>query len=489
MIVRKNYAFYLLTECIIFVILLFGLSMSGMTEVDKEKFIGAITIINIFFFFLTMKKNDYEMLSISTLFIAFMYLFNLGVPIARFLNWIDDVDEAYLRRLIYSMGTDTFISYMMYAFLLITMLQIGVLYYYNVSYVQNKANSILENYDELLPRCKYIGIICVLIGAMPYFYSEYGFMKNAMVYGYQNEQSTFNLSGTGIGLLGNLFLVGIMMLFVYFQKDKRKFDLMFIVMCLYQVFRMYISGDRSTGVALILVWVLIRHKYVKPIKGKNAIIYILLIYVAFVFLKFVEMTRGMDTKSVDGVLTELIQSNIVAKTTFEYGVNVWSGMMVFYSVPSTASFRYGLTYLAGIIGKPLSLLGLTNAVWQYSDFSILLKEPERGALINRLTASMGGSFSGEWYLNFGWGGLILIVFFGYILAKFSDICVSKKSNPVVAGFFMYVATLVIWWVRQYFNSVSWYTIFYGIIVFILYQFIANKEKRVINSSSKINSSD
>lgn len=189
---------------------------------------------------------------------------------------------------------------------------------------------------------------------------------------------------------------------------------------------MYITGDRSTGIALILVWILIRHKFVNPIQGKRAVLYLFLAYVGMLFIKIVEMTRTINSSSVDEAFAELMQTNMLAETVFEYGGNAWCGMMVYYSVPATGSFRCGLTYLAGIIGKPLSILGITNNVWNFADFSIFLKEPARGALINSLTSAMGGSFSGEWYFNFGWLGILIIPFFGYALAKFSDLCTSKK---------------------------------------------------------------
>ena len=163
-----------------------------------------------------------------------------------------------------------------------------------------------------------------------------------------------------------------------------------------------------------------------------------------------------------------------AQTVFEYGGNIWSGMMVYYCVPSSGSFRYGLTYLAAIIGKPLQILGITNEVWNFADFSVFLTQGNHGALINTLTQAMGGSFSGEVYFNFGWFSIVLIPIFGYYLAKFSHSCFSKQNNPVLSGYLLYVATLVIWWVRQYFTSVSWQALFYGVFIFVLYSVLSRR---------------
>lgn len=62
-------------------------------------------------FIFMLNRIKHEILSIASLFVVFMYLFNLGIPIARLLNWVDDTGERFLARRIYSMGNDTFIQY------------------------------------------------------------------------------------------------------------------------------------------------------------------------------------------------------------------------------------------------------------------------------------------------------------------------------------------------------------------------------------------
>lgn len=477
MLVKKKVIVYIFFELILSIALIGGAEL--LTGQRCESYIGLFSVINLILFIYFLKKIKSEMFSIASLFVIFMYLFNLGIPIARLFNWVNN-DEAvrFLARRIYSMGNTTFIEYMIYSYLLISMLQIGVLFYYSKN---NKKNIIFvknDKYDIQLNKCKYVGMICALIGIVPYIYGEISYLKNAMVFGYQNVNNTFDMSGTGIGLFGNLFLLGIMLLLFYLQKNKRKFDILFFIMCGYQIIRMYITGDRSTSIALILVWILIRHKFVSPIKGKKAMLYLVFAYIGMLFIKLVEMTRVLNSGDVGEVFHNLLQSNMLAETVLEYGGNVWSGIMIYYSVPSTGFFRCGLTYLAAVIGKPLSLLKITDSVWKFSDFSHFLTEPARGSLINRLTSAMGGSFSGEWYFNFGWLGVVLIAIFGYFLAKFSDACIDRRKNPVFSGYLMYIAMLVIWWVRQYFTSVSWEALFYGVVIWILYQLVNSKNRRV-----------
>lgn len=476
MLVKKRIIVYVFVESILSILLMCGVNcLEGQV---CESYIGLCSIINLLIFLLFLRERASEIFSVASLFVIFMYLFNLGIPIARLFNWVNDDGVIFLARRIYSMGNTIFIAYMLYSYLLISMLQIGVLYYYSKSTMDRTSGVYIKNinYDSQLNKCKTVGMVCIIIGIIPYFYGELAYIKDALIFGYQNADSTFNMSGTGVGLFGNLFLLGIMLEFFYLQKNKKRFDILFYTMCIYQVVRMYITGDRSTGIALILIWVLIRHKFVSPIKGKKAVIYLFLTYAGMLFIKLVEMTRTLDSGNVIEIFHELLQSNMFAETVFEYGGNAWCGMMVYYSVPSTGFFRCGLTYLAAIIGKPLSLLKITDSVWKFSDFSNFLADPARGGLINKLTAAMGGSFSGEWYFNFGWFGIVLIPIFGYFLAKFSDACIDKKKSPVLSGYLMYIATLVIWWVRQYFTSVSWSALFYGVVIWILYELLNSRSK-------------
>lgn len=483
-IVRKGFATYLLIEITQMTVLLFYFWTRGSVSIDNvasaERFIGLWALINIVSYFIYYHRASDEWISVANLFVVFLYLFNLGIPISRFLGWIDDSTEAFLSRRVYPMGYSLSIEYCVYCFLIISMLQVGIMYYMNHNIKTKEARDEYESdgevYEYQLAVCVKIGKILMVLTAIPYIYQEYMYLKNSMIYGYQNPENTFSLAGTGIGLISGLFVVGIIMLLIGYQKRTKVFNWIFVIAFVYQIIRMLISGDRSTGLVLILVWLLIRQRYVKPITGKHIPIYLVGIYVAMLGLKLIEMTRSINSASASEVLTELFQKNMLVETINEYGGNVWSGLMVFYSVPATGGFRYGLMYLAAIVGKPLSILGITNDVWYYADFSRFLNESGRGELISSLTGAMGGSFTGEWWFNFGWVGIILIPFFGYFLAKFSDACENRAYNPVLSGYLLYVATMVIWWVRQYCTSVSWNAMVYGVVVLILYQIIMARKR-------------
>ena len=476
--VKKSVVSYALFECALITLIIYITSdtIHSYNIANIEARIGMLALVNLIAYCYMQRKLTGAVLTVASLFTIFLYLFNLGIPISRVLGWISKTDELFLNRRIYCMGEETFAHFLCYTFILISFLQIGIMHY-NSKAKKRVRSTPSQTYYQELKICKQIGLLLLVIGIIPYAYQEVTTIKNAMLFTYQDSNNTFSLSGTGIGLFAGLFTVGYIMLMYVFQTNKKKFDFLLILMSIYQVGRMYVTGDRSTGVVLILVFLLMRHTLVSQIKGIKAGIFVIGAYFGMMLLSLIEHTRANTTVVLSEVIEDLLQDNILASTVTEYGGNVWSGLMVYYSVPETGWFRCGLTYLAGIIGKPLSILNLTDSVWKFADFSNFINEDARGSVIAVVRSAMGGSFTGEWWFNFGWFGIVLIPIFGYYLGKMSDYCVSKKKNPVLSSFLLYASTLIIWWVRQYFTSVSWNIMFYGMIVYISYLFFKRKSSR------------
>lgn len=428
---------------------------------DLEAYIGLISIISLCNFFFSISRTCKEYFSIAVLFVVFMYLFNLGIPISRFLGWINDETELFLSRRVYIMGYDTFFEYTAYCFILISGLQLGVLMRITSIKRHIADEEKLDNRQKLY-ECSFIAKVCMLIGIVPYLVQEFLLIRASMANAYQSFE--IDLSGTGLGLISSVFVLGVFLQLVAWQKESRKFDFLMYVFGLFQIIRMFVTGDRSTGITILLLILLIRHRFVKPLNSRKSMLYIACAYLGMLGIKAIELTRSSLNSDMGEVIRELFQSNMLVETINEYGGNVWSGMMVYYSVPRTGSYRYGLTYLAAIVGKPLMILGISSEVWKFSDYANFINDPARGSIIEAAKGVFGGSFSGEWYFNFGFVGLILIIPFGYLLGTFSDACMDKNKHPILTGYLMYVGTLVIWWVRQYFPSVSWISMFLGVVL-------------------------
>lgn len=477
MLIRKGVFFHAIGQIVLCAFVISKImitSPANLANPELEAFIGMISIISLANFFFSISRTCKEYFSIAVLFVVFMYLFNLGIPISRLFGWINEDTEAFLNRRVYLMGHDTFLNYSAYCLVLISGLQQGVLF--RIARVKKrKSVENINDYESKLKECSYMAKLCVAIGVVPYCYQEMVYIGASMVNAYQSF--VIDLSGTGVGLIGSIFVLGIFLQLIAWQNDYFKFHILFYIFSIFQIVRMFITGDRSTGIAILLVFLLIRHKFVKPLNPKKIVLYLFYAYIGMLAIKLIELTRSSVDYNFSEIFQELMQSNMLVDTINEYGGNVWCGMMVYYSVPSTGDFRYGLTYLASIIGKPLQILGITDKVWKFADFANFINDPARGSVIMAAKGVFGGSFSGEWYFNFGYVGLILIIPFGYLLATFSDACVDRSKHPIIMGYLLYIGTLVIWWVRQYFPSVSWFSMFLGIVLLLLWLIVGRRYRR------------
>ena len=166
---------------------------------------------------------------------------------------------------------------------------------------------------------------------------EYLLIRASMFNAYQSFE--INLSGTGLGLIGSVFVLGVFLQLVAWQKKPRRFNSLMCVFGLFQIIRMFVTGDRSTGITILLLILLIRHRFVKPLNSRKSILYIACAYLGMLGIKVIELTRSSLNSDMIEVIQDLFHSNILVETINEYGGNVWSGMMVYYSVPRTGSFR------------------------------------------------------------------------------------------------------------------------------------------------------
>lgn len=459
-----NFNRFVLLQVVLNILLFICVFFTSEQE-TKESIIGFYSIVSFVVYLYTIKAIGAEYISLYSFFIIFMYLFNLGLPISRFIGYIGIEEENFMNRKIYSMGKDNFISYLLYAYTLVSFIEIGGIKYLlknppmRYRSIKSSVNNNSQGYY------KKIGLLCIAIGIIPFYILEKSTITFAMIYGYQSEDVVDTFSGTGIGLLANFVYIGFFTILLYYRGNRKRNTLLTVLFVFYQVIRMYLTGDRSTGIMYILITLLVYHTYVSRIEGKKLLLGIGVSYLAMAFLKMIESTRVNQVHSESELFQNILANNPFFETIFEFGGNVWSGLMVFYSMSDTY-YRLGSTYIASIIGKPLSILNVTNSVWESADFSNFIIK-SRDTVISSVSSAMGGSFSGEVFFNFGYFGILLMPIFGYYLAKFSNACTLERKNIVFSSYLLYIATLVIWWVRQYFPNIAWHSLFYGITLYIL----------------------
>ena len=135
-----------------------------------------------------------------------------------------------------------------------------------------------------------------------------------------------------------------------------------------------------------------------------------------------------------------------------------------HDFPDFVPFKYGISYLAGLTsiypntGGLLPSQVIKEYVYMYSFAT------------NTMKYTLGGSYIGELFVNFGWLSIVLSVFVGVFIGK----TCKKLQNCFIAGNWISIVPLLpifyfgLLWVRGYFYSFI-FTSFWLLIFCKLYK--------------------
>lgn len=443
--------------------------MSGNWELKCAIFTIALLIINIYFW----ARIGKGIFSFYTLFSAFIVLFHLSQQIIVGFNLMNDEQKIVVKRQLFLFGNNDAFTASMYCMIyLYFLMQGGLIYAYTHTKLED--TNIAEGIQEKIIACKMTGWIILLISIVPMIYCDSIIIKAAVTEGYKATFVAEDLfTGNPIDLIGSLFKPAIILLLSSYKNKKSTFDKILLLTVSYLLVRMFLTGDRGEDIIFIVVLVFIRHMLVKPIRGKKLIFILVSMYFVAFFLDFIQNFRLAPRGDINSIYLSLehsLKSNIILKTMFDYGAIIWVFLLMFKSVPATGSFVYGKTYFYALFGQVFSILGISSYFMKAADFSYFLRDPARGAMINRLTESMGGSAIAEWYYNFGWVGLPLVILVGYLIGKLSISIYNNKNNSFVFGILCIIMNISIWLVRQYFYNLIWHSLVYISFSFFIYLF-------------------
>lgn len=214
------------------------------------------------------------------------------------------------------------------------------------------------------------------------------------------------------------------------REDSKKRKLIVFFMIIDVVISLYIggrSGAVMTGLGILLAY----HYFVRPFKTRQIIPGVVGGYIGVAILNTIALTRGNSGRGITDIFLSMGDSfsNVLGDFVGELGWTLTSVCWTMNLIPSSSPFRYGLSYLVSLIAWIPSFVfgGKVNhpvVVW--------------GNLGDWLAASQNMSYGpgyttvAESYINFGWYGLIVMVFEGMILCK---LLASIKRNNVENNIF------------------------------------------------------
>lgn len=197
----------------------------------------------------------------------------------------------------------------------------------------------------------------------------------------------------------------------YLQKKVAQF--LFIAVIIYFVIEMILTGDRRYQIiGCIVVSLCYLKTYSEKILSAKSV---LLVLAALFGLNVIFQLRKVRDGNLTGVVDffkEMVEntnnSNVILETLTEFGISFYSVAGVIKNIPSIIDFQNGL----GFYGAIPSILPIG---FMAGDF---FKKVSISNTINAMEQRpVGATLIGDFYANFGWWSIFLVILFGYLMTR------------------------------------------------------------------------
>jgi oligosaccharide repeat unit polymerase len=255
-------------------------------------------------------------------------------------------------------------------------------------------------------------------------------------YGYQAIQlfSVYSVAGyraayisiTGVTSWGKIFdLIGYYFPFVLFlllaayRNDGRMRNTIMTFILLIVLFNFAI-GNRSEPIcyAMAALWFYKRYSETKMQRRRATVMMVVGAFVIILIIPIIGETRNTGELSFDIVVNSLTGKNslfsTIQNTIIGMGWSAFPTIKTMQLIPSQFGYHFGQSYFFALLSVVPNLLGGTHISVMYAGL------PQW--LMNVLHMNYGPGFSmpAEAYYNFGWFGVVVAPFLGYLIAKILD---------------------------------------------------------------------
>lgn len=307
--------------------------------------------------------------------------------------------------------------------------------------------------------------------ALFYQYTRYNYTK---IWGYGNtlyEQFTNQSSLLKLGEFLSGYVISMFILLLLLYKGKKK---IIILMSILPYILLYmLSGSRLQIALLIIVIVLIKHSWEKPITLKEWCVGLFLGVIFSYMLAVSSSIRnymGLYSSPLEAIMYAMKNTSLfdgVVHLFDEFGCQIVSITCVFENCPGRVGFNYGKLFLYGIEIIIPNLFGYKRIF--YTDNT----DDAFKMYINKGSTGLGSSFISESYYCFGFFGVICVMLLGYFISRLSVkiINCSYESNVLKVFIYYYLTNCIIFTIRgDTFNIAS--SVFqYAILPIILMYFV------------------
>lgn len=319
-----------------------------------------------------------------------------------------------------------------------------------MAYVKN-AESYVENATYLDHKKEkrmilYLGILLFVITVVPSVLLQW---KRLLVVWNGGIYSQTRSVDSELGLfyyLTRFFPFSLVMIMLGIQDNKNRSRIVYLIAVAYEVVCM-ISGNRSLQLIAIIMYTFVYVSVISRtrLKFKTKAIILITAYVGAAVINVIMKIRnfGLTQYDIRGLIVEAVKSNPLFLVIGEFGITQVTVSLAIANYPAFVPYKLGVSYLAGIFSW---VLPITRSQW-FKNATVFLYEFEFG---NRLT--LGGSYIGELFANFGWFGIVGAIFVGIFIGRTcSRIFACMKSEnwsefvPLLVLFYFNL-----FWVRNFF---------------------------------------
>lgn len=283
---------------------------------------------------------------------------------------------------------------------------------------QFENNNKYYDQEKMKRAIKIVGYILFLISIIPFLIKIYTSISVVVRYGYLGIYN-FNPVNTGLNAIfeniGQYFIPALICLLIAYVDSPYKRKIIMVLFSINILVTLFL-GSRAGAVILIIVFICVYHYCIKPIKGKNILLYAIGGYILLSILAVIGNTRelvGRDiTAYIESFLNSFGKDNLVLDSLSEMGSSMFPLIKTMELVPGIYPYRFGSTYLYAFTSVIPNI-----GIW---DIHPAMVNANLGDwLMKVLSMSYGPGYSlvAESYINFGSFGWVIFLLQGCIYSK------------------------------------------------------------------------
>lgn len=437
-----------------FLIMIFEASVfsSNMIKADSYGAFSIIIVINLSIQLCTLKICGYRLCSFFTTFIVLFYIFHLGqvVMLGIFPNYEYDYVN-YITTYMHNsaIAKDTII-----------MCIVCVNAFFLGGIIATGKNETIKECNEQ-SKNPYNAGKWIFVLLFPFrLYADLVAVIAALA---GNYSSTFNVSLIGGGVtsaLASIWYISLPLYYLEVKLQNRK-KYIFFVVC-YLAFGM-LSGARGHAVIGLLGLMLVVILEKSRISIKKIALYILLGFLCLLVLDLVFDMRGVGASAFFSnfgyYLNKALQNSIILETMGSFGETIFTPYLVLNGYGTQFSPWFGECFVKSIISIVPDLFGWLSDINNQAVFQKMLRSAH----------TIGGSFAGDMYYNFGglyWLGSAVI---GFIYSKYSLKISSALKNKVYYYVYKYIPFLCLslWWIRDSIGNMTRNLVWALLILYVI----------------------